>query len=439
MPTWTLAELTELDLHLQEPGSVGAGPRLSGDRHAVLRQWLEQRRVKHPQPAAIARHAVQVERGLRLGLASLGLVSGWGAAKALLWYDGTQLINVSTFWVTLILTQALLLAGMLAGRALLQRRAGQSYTRLLQRWGKFHGSLRSLPGWRLRGFASLQWMAVAFNAGALACTAFEGITRDLAFGWATTLPLQAGQVADGVRLLSRPWGGAWTPTPEQISASRIVLIEGTRSVQAQAASAWWPFLLMSLLVYGLLPRLLLAAAGEMALRLNLRKPRLDDAGSERLYLQLTRPQIGFQPAPQSPPDSLPDGIPLPSALQPQGPVHLLRDPELDSPQLPAAVARQLGVPVSGLQSPADPVPLPPAGGLAWLLEAWQPPLQEHLATLQSLRQTLGPETDLLILLCGLPEDPETLAPPEPKDVRLWQAHLATLRDPRLGILPCQNF
>jgi hypothetical protein len=70
-----------------------------------------------------------------------------------------------------------------------------------------------------------------------------------------------------------------------------------------------------------------------------------------------------------------------------------------------------------------------------LQEAWQPPVQEFLAWLGLLRQTLGPQPLIILALLGKPEAETLLTPARPEHLRIWRQKVATISDPALQVIP----
>jgi hypothetical protein len=234
-----------------------------------------------------------------------------------------------------------------------------------------------------------------------------------------------------VQTLALPWGGWATPDPQQIDQSRIVLKEGLARIDAASTASWWPFLLLCILFYGALPRLVLAFAGAVRQRHCLRQPPFHHPGAQRLIRLLTREPLQFASdtdpettAPKPPNGALP-------ALAPQGALELrFAEPLLSTEQKDRwqdALAARWGLTFSSADS---------AVGVLWVVEAWQPPLQQTQRELQMLRQEMGPNRDLLVLLVGEPlaEPDGFFSAPKQEDVDLWQAHLLRLQDPGLGML-----
>ena len=88
----------------------------------------------------------------------------------------------------------------------------------------------------------------------------------MAFGWQSSLQFSAGQVAEAARCLALPWSwflqeGLGYPSLEQVQGTQIVLKEGIYNLDTKNLVSWWPFLCMSLVCYGLLPRCIMLLAG----------------------------------------------------------------------------------------------------------------------------------------------------------------------------------
>ncbi len=84
---------------------------------------------------------------------------------------------------------------------------------------------------------------------------------DVRFYWEAT-PETGGLMQTTTAVIAAPWQWAWpaaVPDSATIDASRARYVDGSKQVPGatSAAAAWWRFLLMSLLVWGALPRLLL--------------------------------------------------------------------------------------------------------------------------------------------------------------------------------------
>lgn len=444
--SWSLTDLTELDLRLREEIRLTPAemkPGLDLPRPEVLHTWLRERRRGDERPYRLAAGMIQAERILRFLAFGGFFLSGAGAALGLLRYEGDRLINISLYLGTLVFGQLALLLGMALSRLLLRRTAGSLYNALLFGWLNHRipdrnpmEPLRSLTVWTARAFASMQFAAVGFNLGVLTATFLRGVTGDLAFGWATTLDLGGERMARLTSALAAPWGGAFAPTPDQIAFSRITLINGLSQVDSRAAAAWWPFLMLCVLVYGLLPRLVLLLAASLQAEYRLSRVRLTDPACERLYLRLTRRPLQFRASnPAEDVTPLPH-LPVESGVRPPGPVHVFLPGELVLREgaLAEAVSGLLDVPVASVSAEDNPPAEIPVGGLVWIRELWQPPLEETLHRFRTLRKALPPNTDLSLIGIGYPEEGRLLTQPELTDVRVWRHALSRLDDPHLHLM-----
>jgi len=244
-----------------------------GSRRRVgLRLWLEYCRANAKltsgrlfgQALSLAGWALFV----LMGLAGMGLVTG-------LLLGPRQAVHVIIFFgATLVVPWLLYGGGMLLrtfgrrrGRLALvvrmvlqlqQRKqpARVSIAALLNDLAELHAPRRALSA----TFAGLwQRGAVGFNLGLI--VAFIGclLLFDVRFYWETTPRIgMESLLASIIWLVALPWGWLWpqaVPDAEVIAATRAV----AGSLPQANASIWWRFLLLALLVWGLLPRLLLAA------------------------------------------------------------------------------------------------------------------------------------------------------------------------------------
>ena len=250
-----------------------------------------------------------------------GLILGLVAAVSFLAYHGSRPINVTVFISVFILLQALVsamtlvvmgrqvfgkvpmrptvfqvlisagffkqldrkLAGVpeTSGRTALKQSGG--FSTLLHR---VSGSHNGILFWTFFMLSTL--FALGISCGALGGTLFRVAVSDLAFGWQSTLMTSGLQVHELVSWIGLPW--SWClpqalPTLEQIEGSRIVLKEGIAHLSSDHLAAWWPFLCMGLLVYGLGLRLLVAG---LALRCRTAALAGVDMGRARIQRLLVR-------------------------------------------------------------------------------------------------------------------------------------------------------
>ncbi len=515
-PSPGLADLMDLEFHLLrlEDGNEGAAAaaRTVGEsagrdasptegntptaRWAIASQWLQKlRRSGAPMPGA------RVEMGLRLAgllLSLLGAFLGAAACAGALAYDGQEPINLWKFLGVFVLLQVLLLVLLLvalttatlrgsawlslvqrglrafARSRLVDRLLGlapnhegrnpvQEWTADSQRLRARHALYHDAERWLLLRLA--QRFGVYFNLGALLMFAGLVVFTDLAFGWSTTpAGLEGDHLAAICRGLGVPWewsGLDLVPALEQVEATRWSRLEGAFAdpeTGPAAAAGWWPFLLMALLVWGLLPRLLAWIYARRRYRACLAQARLDHAGFARLW-QLAAPQAGLQwagPAPDEvagprlakqgalPASVLGDAVDVAAAnacviVWGGWPVDdsevlalLQRNGSWSAPSCTRAGGADENATRTALETLAAQTP--PA--VALLVEAAESPDKRLLRFLREMRAALRTETPILIALVEpVAGQREAVLP---RHVELWQRYLAALNDPYLLVEALQG-
>ncbi|MDD2558593.1 MAG: DUF2868 domain-containing protein [Desulfuromonadaceae bacterium] len=479
---------------------------VSGTR-GLLRCWLAARRTEY-----LGRSAGQALRALpgevwaetatltHWLVLILGLISGATLSASLLAYSGTAAVNVSGYFALFILLQAIFLIlqllffvfrsfGRSGIRASILCKLGASllnklFSRLLRRSQRgtggearlnFHATLGQLKQNRQEygslyfwpAFILLQIFGVSFNLGVLTLTLIKVSIADVAFGWQTTLQVDPTFLAETLRLIATPW--SWFvpahlayPTLEQIEGSKIVLKEGIYHLATGNLAAWWPFLTLGVLTYGLLPRLLLLFVGVLQTRRSLRRLSFDSARFRQLRQRMLTPtlQTSATNSMVRPPDStearqvspLQDNPPIPAALLEQGPKLLLIPDELWD-ELDRAQLTPLLLPHEG-NGPFHPVRIgaldqseeqlftevaeqlhaTAATGIVLLQEGWQPPIREIMALLRRLRHEIPRRYPISVTLIGKPTSATLLTPAKSGDLKIWHKTLQRLADPYLAVI-----
>lgn len=151
-------------------------------------------------------------------------------------------------------------------------------------------------------FRAMQLGAIAFNLGAIATFVAAVSFTDLAFAWSTTLQIEAEGLQRFCEGLAAPWR-LWlpdaVPTLDLIGATQYFRLDsayvnapaGARVRDAALAGGWWPFLLMCLLVYGLLPRLVLAVWASVGIHRAFGKLSFDTPEEAEVIARLTIPRV----------------------------------------------------------------------------------------------------------------------------------------------------
>lgn len=244
-------------------------------RRAMVQAWLQALRedgISLPGASMMRTYA-----GFNALAIAAGTLFGLVAGKTALMTTAGQPINLWLFLGVLVFLQVgLLLAGF--GFAAVAKMRGKEWLGLLGsfsqnlfrwKWMKHHADqeiLGVLPEtarveqWIWLGFT--QRFAVAFNLGAALSFVALLLFSELQFGWSTTPDsFKPTALESVVTVLAAPWSWAapesWTPSAELIAGTRWETLDETFHNPSVDGRDWWPFLLTSLLVWGLLPRILL--------------------------------------------------------------------------------------------------------------------------------------------------------------------------------------
>ncbi len=463
-----------------------------GDQRSLLRLWLNSRidddfpTLEEKSPGTIAAEALHLVRTLATFTGLLiGLICGFSFFA----YTGETPINVLQFLLLFIASQHLLIAALLfawvirrltpkhppptfyslAFKSVLVRAVSLLNRRWLQqiaadkRGAAQHafGILRmhsaryaGLFYWPLFGMAQL--FAVGFNIGLLTATLIKLATSDLAFGWQSTIGVSAAVLERGTQLVALPWSWLFSPgsvpTLAEIEGSRIILKDGIHHLANQDLVAWWPFLVLCLLVYGLLPRLALLFLGRVMARRSLARLTFTTPPCQALIRRMVTPLLSTQASPERYRQATTDsGDLLKTENQPGGEflsvMVLIPDDifdlyphnklaELLAPQLLAPgerhrfllgydedqkLYRQLAERIWSDQE-----------ALGIVMEGWMPPLVDFLTVLRTLRRTIPPQKIIHLGLLGKPVG-STTAPLSTGDWIVWEQKIASLADPYLHL------
>ncbi|MCI5150674.1 MAG: DUF2868 domain-containing protein, partial [Candidatus Electrothrix sp. MAN1_4] len=448
-----------------------------------------------------------------------GLFSGGGLAFSFLSYSGREPVNVAAYFAVFVLVQMLLFL-ILACSALFRRLQGTSlvessllyrllryiFTGLLH---KVMTSMRKRASQKISGETRLKWSSytsslkhirqrygslflrpfflivqifgVSFNAGVLAATLFKVIGADLAFGWQSTLQVTPESVSTLVHWIALPWSWlphAFIPALSQIEGSRLVLKEGIYHLANTDLTSWWPFLCLSVLCYGLLPRLVLLLIvknqqSRNLARLDFRqgffRPTLHRmqapqvSTTARIETKVVKNNVGnpTNSARTEPEQTTPHEV----VKQPDVPADFTADLDTSLPPIIALIPDELlpecafadlqqQVRIRLSYRPSQLLPFwtlqqseeEELSGLHTLmeqekvkdvlvlLEAWQPPIEELFSWLALLRQYLGPDALIFLALIGKPRPETILTPVQPQHLQTWQLKTATLNDTGLQLI-----
>jgi hypothetical protein len=457
--------------------------------------WLDARRGGEPLETGLPGRLAGESIGLlRLILALIGLTLGASSGSLFFSYTGKTPVNVLDFLVLFVFSQILLVTVLFLRTALLRifrismprtllvRLVALLSTRLYRFFnrhgqtalGAGHTDAMQAAFGRLRGFGTvhgplffwplfllIQVIGICFNIGLLGASLMRITISDVAFGWQSTLQFSAKSLHAAIHVLALPWcwalgEGTGYPTFSQIEGSRIILKEGISHLTTANLVSWWPFLLMSVLVYGLGARLLLYSYGYWQQRKASHDP---DAAGPAAWQILQRMQTPVVSTRAQRPEAARREEAAPAvekAVPPKAglllPAHLLLPDEIHDQCLAQPLDDLLAQEGYGIlkrhrflvdyESDRDLLEELAAenwgngGGIIILMEAWMPPLIDFLTFLRELRQRVGAKLPILLRLVGRPAPDCILTPVgDPTQQEVWRRKIDGLGDPYLQVTP----
>lgn len=465
------------------------------DRQSIIRAWLQHRRneAKSTSEVPPGAHFESLSGSLRTILFVAGLFLGSAAGATFLAYTGAMPVNVFVYLAVFVVSQLLLLLLLFAlslyrlstksfsvssplytliSRAILRimlsarnqisrKLSAEKRLQTQSVFGTVISKTRSYgPLFFLPLFILTQLFAIGFNLGLLGATLFKVATADIAFGWQSTIQLSPSAVHLLAQKIALPWawaigGDAAFPSLSQIEGSRIILKEGIYHLATPDLVSWWPFLCLTVLVYGLLPRLLLFLGTVFYLRRQLRALDFRQGIYEQLLQRMTTPLVTTRgrtvhgddaAATQSLP-SVPAQAHAAAAagIAARKLLVLIPDEIGDacSPEEIETVVNRSGrygiegIIRTGQDYAADREMLANLQNrkrmaetdILLIQEAWQPPIMEYIDFIKQLRQAVGNGPCIRIGLIGKPL-PDSIFTPATEDSRkIWTRKIAAIGDP----------
>ena len=298
MRGWKLQELIDFEAALAAWDGVSRpdGVASTGSRGGVFKSWLEAVGGKGPGRSWVG----GLGWAARL-LGWLAMLAGFGAAWSCLDRRLEGVHVVIFLGVTLVVPWLVLGAGLLAWifrpagsgvvgvvlKRLATRFAGKRGVEVLARV-EGNPELAKALGWRIA--AKTQSAAADFHVGAVIGLWTMVFFRKVGFFWETTTEIAMERTLEGlVRVLSLPWG--W------FAPRFIPDVEATRRGEAWGGGGqdWVMFLILSLALWGIVPRLLLLCFAQVQEWRILREPDFQAPGHRRLWRVLTGVRRGEDP------------------------------------------------------------------------------------------------------------------------------------------------
>ena len=465
----------------------------------LLKRWLETvRESLFPDawiPGEFAGSAIRLSSKIVFAIA---LLTGITMAAGFLSYEGSEPVNVSAFIGVFILLQLALAALSIVLILLLQwaknafdcflgirmlRPLAYHFAASLLRYAASRleskqrsavqdasGDLKSLwviyrPLLQRKAFALLQSWAIAFNLGVIGTTLVIVLFSDRAFGWQTTLQVDANWLHRVVHLTSWPWSwfageGVGVPSLSEIEGSRIILKDGIRSLNSGDLVSWWPYLVLGTVVYGLLPRIAFYCWGLLSSRYCLSQLSFSHAEASRIAERIRSRDLGFcSNADRTQSDSgEPEGV-LPGESANSGrfsgeaAVCLLATDyhgELPREDLVEALSQKLHLPADQLKTipisaedQMDPDSLSleldfrDNEGLVIVFASWMPPIEEMKQLILAVRRNMKSERLLCVELLGPRDSEGGFEDPKPQEIAMWKSFVRRLGDPYCALNPAK--
>jgi hypothetical protein len=328
-----------------------------------------------------------------------------------------------------------------------KRMVWESFWRHIQ---QDHGASGKYLVWPI--LTRIQMLGVMFNVGVILMFMASVLFRDLAFGWQTSMQqINSEAVGVLVETLSIPWNWIWGegqgfPSLAQIEGSRIILNEGIGSKQNLSLTSWWPFLLMAVFIYGLVPRALLWGWLTSKERRQLTSYPIQGISCQKLWKRFHTPFLNVTRKPFDTHSQSKDGasasllrddnsistaaISKSRALDIPCWIYIDEGPELANERWDlASLLSPHGWQVKGWMdiSPIDDAShfshFSKGDCLLWVEEAWQPPIQEKMNRLKKCHELLPPGIFLCIGLIGKPQGEMWLTPVHERNLEIWQKFL----------------
>jgi hypothetical protein len=484
------------------PSLQTKGDFAASNRRAAIYHWLNQRReserTKEPDAFLPGDAFSEIHAVFSRLILFIGFLTGLGLTFSLLSYQGKAPLNVASYWGILVLSQVLLLlilailsmlrfrrrllkknpliisilgrllitsvlkakTGLLKPFSAAQKNSFKTAIGIGRRQKTIYGSVFFWPL-----FLLIQQFGIGFNSGVLFATLIRVLSSDLAFGWQSTIQVSSHAVYQIVRLIALPW--SWFiappmahPTLAQIIGSKLILKDGIYHLVTRDLVSWWPFLCFSVLVYGMLPRILLFALAVFMRKRKLGQLRFDHFDADRLMYRLETPLIKTTARPLRPEKFLvgaenairqTESVPSISSITSGSSLLALVPDDISNRCVQAEFSRlifeQFGYNLAqildvSMDITSDGNVFEHLASTKWddgqpkiliLQEAWQPPIREIMLFIEKARQILGERAKIIVALVGLPVNDTIFTPVKQQDWEVWEQRINVLGDPYLRL------
>ncbi|NQX01184.1 DUF2868 domain-containing protein, partial [bacterium] len=226
-----------------------------------------------------------------------------------------------------------------------------------------------------------------------------------------------------VRILSAPWSAWW---PQAAPDARVILdsrwLPGRTSGLAPGPAAWWQFLLMATLVWGLLPRLLLGLLAWNAGRRALARLDFQSRGHRALWREITGTERVETDAPPL------DGVLVLDVGGSGLTEAALRPFLLRRLRVHPAAWQSTAVLDPGAENQAAKALAKAPAGVVLLAEGWSLSPPRMVALHARIRACAGPAAPVKFLVANVGADRQPAAA-SAEESREWTRFVDSLRDP----------
>ncbi|RKX34306.1 MAG: hypothetical protein DRP71_07555 [Verrucomicrobia bacterium] len=463
---------------------IGEHLPLSITRTETTLRWLGSVCAEDAQLRSVRNNVETTTHWTGVIIAAIGLLFGWSAALGVFYFDGSGRVNAIGVLAVFVLLPGLLLLpfmavalparflswlpganaaialarGLSPGRLsiLIMRffpaEVREAWRQLSGRVGAHHRLFLNLQKW-----AMLRWsqsFALGFQVAALTSTLYLVVFTDLAFGWSTTLtsghPNEDAQTIHGIAsAIALPWASSLpeaVPSLELITESRYFRVAADRLTHDEAArlGGWWTFIVMTMLLYGLSPRIISFLVAGNRLGAATRHAFLSTPGLSTVLNRIRQAHVqtaSDEPEAQSVQNSAETGggIEVPVRAPVGVVINWSAVPATDAAIRAAfgqAPIHPAGANVSIEEDHRLADQLAPVIGdeqaVAILVKAWEPPLMEFIDFVRLLRPALGDGRSIIVLPVGI-DTGSRLHPAEDRQLEIWRRKISQVGDPWLRV------
>tara|TARA_R110001592_G_scaffold363395_1_gene687510 strand:+ start:18712 stop:20097 length:1386 start_codon:yes stop_codon:yes gene_type:complete len=306
---YQLAEQLELDQSVpvqvaRERDHAIAADCAGTDDIARLQCWLASVSARRAEPVTHKDRWLSEASAAALGRV-LALFFGFSSMAAFLLTSGRGLVNVFMFLLLFVLVQLLLCT---VAAWVMARTVGGGAPVVLPVNPAHWLVAKALPDRRyLREAQSVlrlvflrygQEFGAIFTLGAVAGFFVVLALSDFTFVWGSTFQLSDSLMEQITAWIALPWS-SWLPqatvSGDLIFASRFhPAVTSLSPANIEDMRGWWPFLIMAMLTYGVLPRLLLWLLSKFFYGRQMRAAFAQLPGSERVLARMKSPLVKTQ-------------------------------------------------------------------------------------------------------------------------------------------------